>query len=87
MPDEPPPFHPTFPVVLSAESTTEIAIVSVAQPLTPQEIERMCKAFIRLITAKEIESYAKPTSTTNRKSRHLHQSRIADETDAKSSKE
>lgn len=38
---------------LSDASTKTTAIVPVQQPLSPQEIERMCKAFIRLITAED----------------------------------
>ncbi len=59
MPDEPTPFHSSFPVVLTPESTTETSIVPVQQTLSPQEIERICKAFIRLITAKETQSNGK----------------------------
>jgi hypothetical protein len=39
--------------VLQQRSTSPIPIVPVQQPLTPQEIERMCKAFIKLLLAEE----------------------------------
>ena len=55
MPDEP-AFHPTVPITLNAESTTVPSIVPVAPSLTPREIERVCKVFIRLISAPEKES-------------------------------
>ena len=55
MQDENTSFHASFPVSLASESVTEVSIVPVQQPLTPQEVERICKAFIRLITAKEIQ--------------------------------
>jgi hypothetical protein len=35
------------------------SIVPAQQSLSPQEIERICKAFIRLITAKETRSNGK----------------------------
>lgn len=75
MPDNTAPIHPTFPVVLDATSTTELAIVPVQQPLSPQEIERMCKAFIRLITAEEkpTNDHNRPTRAGHRKNSHLHQ--------------
>lgn len=48
------PVHfPTIPVALNETSTTDIAIVPVQQSLTHQEIERICKAFLRLIGTKE----------------------------------
>ncbi len=37
---------PTFPVVLSAESTTETSIVPLAPSLTPQEEVQLLKFFI-----------------------------------------
>lgn len=55
MPNENPSIHASFPVSLAAESETDVSIVPVQQQLTPQEVERICKAFIRLITAKEIQ--------------------------------
>ncbi|MGZ6365238.1 MAG: hypothetical protein ACXWPS_04660 [Ktedonobacteraceae bacterium] len=52
--------HPEPHVVLSDTSTQTTNVVystvAVSASLTPQEIERMCQAFIRLITAPEKES-------------------------------
>ena len=43
--------YPEPHVVLQPFSN--VPIVPAQQPLTPQEIERMCKAFIKLLLAKE----------------------------------
>ena len=55
--------------VLQPSSTTTppsvlSPIVPVQQPLSPQEIERICKAFIRLITSGE-EQYGDSTKNAN----------------------
>src|SRR6266699_163910 len=77
--------------VLQPSSTTTppsvlSPIVPVQQPLSPQEIERICKAFIRLITAKEenphgtasrprkIRQRTAADSPASRKGSNLHQS-------------
>src|SRR5258708_3304601 len=58
MSDNTTPFsHPSFPVSLSSTSETAIPIVPVQKRLSSQEIERMFKAFIRLISAPEEETF------------------------------
>jgi len=58
-------------------------------PLTPQEIERMCKAFIRLIIAEEITPHDTPTperprsiktAARYRKRRNVHTSSTTEAT-------
>lgn len=44
---------------VQGDITSASPVVPVQPPLTPQEIERICKAFIRLITAKETQSNGK----------------------------
>ena len=45
--------------VQQPSGTTPLPVVSVQQTLSPEDIERICKAFIRLITAKETRSNGK----------------------------
>ena len=54
-------------IVLSFSASTSSHVFS--NPLTPPEIERISKVFIRLITAKEIGTLAEPTTnrTTNKR--------------------
>ncbi len=71
-------------VVRGKDSTTDNAGIPVTPTLPPHEIERICRAFIRLITAQEIDTHA--TTATNhsshksrrvtpkRKNRHVRQS-------------
>ena len=45
--------------VQQSSGTRPLPVVSVQQTLSPEDIERICKAFIRLITAKETRSNGK----------------------------
>jgi hypothetical protein len=50
--------------VLQQSSTSLVPIVPVQQPLTPHEIERMSKAFIKLLLAKETPTHGNSDKTS-----------------------
>jgi len=70
MPDEQASFHPSIPVVLTSESTTETSIVPVQQTLSPED--KMIFYAVLQDIANELRRMSREQKKHQAQREHLH---------------